>query len=116
VSEGGGARYITLDGAQTRMVAGNNDPTPPRLADANGRVTAFERSGNSFGFTLESHVAPLFRLAGADRCSVTINGKPARAAATVPATSGPALQRYEPDPASIGRAPHQQVVRVRCIQ
>ena len=116
VSEGGAARYITLGGAETRMVAGNNDPIPPRLADANGRVTASERSGNSFGFTLESHVAPVFRLAGADRCSVSINGKPARAAATVPATSGPALQRYEPDPASIGRAPHQQVVRVRCIQ
>jgi hypothetical protein len=116
VSEGGGARYITLDGAQTRMVAGNNAPLPPRLADANGRVTASERGGDSFGFTLESHVAPVFRLAGAERCNVTINGKPARAAATVPAASGPSLQRYEPDPASIGRAPHQQVVRVRCIQ
>ncbi len=116
VTEGGAARYITLDGAETRLAVGNNDPAPPRLADANGRVTASERSGNSFGFTLESHVAPVFRLAGTERCSVTINGKPARAAATVPAASGPSLQRYESDPASLGRAPHQQVVRVRCVQ
>ena len=115
-ADGKGARYITLAGGEARLSMTANAARRPHLADANGRITAFLREGDSFDFTLESQVAPSFRLADAGRCAVTINGKPARPATSVPAASGSTLQRHDTDPASLGRAPHQQVVRVRCLQ
>ena len=118
-SAGPNARYITLAGAQARLsfAASHASPAPRAyLADANGPVSMLTRDADSFGFTLTTHVAPQFRLAQAERCSVTINGKPARPAETAPAAAGISLQRHDADPASLGRAPHQQVVRVRCLQ
>jgi hypothetical protein len=118
MSAEGASRYLTLDGPQARLVfpATATLAAAPRLADANGRVSAFTRDGDSFTFTLATEVAPTFRLARAGRCDVTINGRSAKPADRSIAGNGEPLQRYDTDPASLGRAPHQQVVRVRCDQ
>lgn len=116
-ADGPNARYVTLAAAEARLsFAAPAGTAQPYLADANGGISALTREAGSFGFTLSTHVPPVFRLAQAERCSVTINGKPARPAEKSPAAAGISLQRYDADPASLGRAPHQQVVRVRCIQ
>ncbi|MBL8376827.1 MAG: hypothetical protein JNM79_03080, partial [Burkholderiales bacterium] len=109
VASGPGGRYLTLAGAQARIVAARaGAATPPGVAEANGRIDALARLGGNLEFTLTSHVAPTFRLHDAASCSVTINGRTARPA--------PGTQTYDTDPAGAGRAPHQQVVRVRCVQ
>ncbi len=115
-SDGPNARYITLAAGHARLSFAAASPAPPYLADANGAISALTRDADSFGFTLTAHVAPQFRLAQAERCSVTINGRPTRPADKTPAAAGISLQRYDTDPAGLGRAPHQQVVRVRCLQ
>lgn len=121
VAAGPQAQYLILAGAETRLNFRASEPAAAAgpmayLADANGRVSALRRDADSIEFTLSSHMAPTFRLAQADRCSVTINGRPARPADKPSAASGISLQRYDTDPAGLGRAPHQQVVRVRCLQ
>ena len=121
VAAGPQAQYLTLAGAQTRLNFRASGPVGAAgplayLADANGRVSALRRDADSIEFTLSSHMAPTFRLAQADRCAVTINGRPARPVDKPSAASGISLQRYDTDPAGLGRAPHQQVVRVRCLQ
>ena len=120
VAPGPAARYITLGGPQARlaMAAGNGAAPLPSLLDANGQIAEIVRDEREFGFTLTSQVAPLFRLSLPGRCSVSINGKPARAGASEPQPGSPGLTltRYDSDPAVIGRAPHRQVVRVRCVQ
>ena len=115
------AHYLTLAGTETRLSFRASESATVAapmayLADANGRVSALRRDADAIEFTLSSHMAPTFRLAQADRCTVTINGKPARPADKASAASGISLQRYDTDPAGLGRAPHQQVVRVRCLQ
>ena len=119
---GPNARYITLAGPEARLAFGAGGSAriaapPAYLADANGAVSDVAREPGAFGFTLTAHVAPSFRLANAERCAVTINGKPARAGiADRAGPAGIALSRHDADPIGLGRAPHQQVVRVRCLQ
>ena len=121
-ASGPNARYITLAGPEARLALGaaGAAPNPAHAAylfDANGAISEIARAGGAFGFTLTSHVAPSFRLANAERCTVTINGKPARAGiADRAGPAGIALLRHDADPNGLGRAPHQQVVRVRCLQ
>ncbi|MBL8385793.1 MAG: endo alpha-1,4 polygalactosaminidase [Burkholderiales bacterium] len=116
VAPGPSARYLTLDGGRARLRLAAGGPALPYLVDANGRVSSVVRDGDEFGFTLESHVAPTFRLALTERCTVTINGRAARATERKPEGSGMFLQRHDADPTGLARAPHQQVVRVRCLQ
>ena len=81
---------------------------PAHLRDANGAVSELARDASGFSFTLTSHVAPTFRLAGAESCGVSVNGNRPyafHAQRIPPANPAPPLQRYDPDPAGIGRAP-----------
>lgn len=112
VSAPGTARYVTLAAAEARLAFGA--PVGPYLADANGTVDELSRGPDGLQFSLESQVAPSFRLAAAERCGVTINGAAVRLVPSAPAEAGIPLQRHDTEPAGPGRAPYRQVVRVRC--
>ena len=115
---GPNARYFTLTAAEARLAypAGATQALP-HLQEANGSIADFTRDADAFGFTLRSHLNPMFRLANAERCSVTVNGRTVRPVADrVPPVIGQTSQRHDLDPAAVGREPHQQVVRVRCLQ
>ena len=117
VAPGPNARYLTLSDGPARLVYAKGEAAPtPHLVDANGRISALERAAGGFGFTLVSQIPPTFRVVVAERCGVSINGRAVRPAERIPVAAGFSQQRYDTDPASLGRAPHQQVVRVRCIQ
>ena len=115
---GPNARYFTLTAAEARLAyPAGAAQTLPYLQEANGSIADFTRDADAFGFTLRSHLNPMFRLANAERCSVTVNGRAVRPVADrAPPVIGQTSQRHDLDPTAVGREPHQQVVRVRCLQ
>jgi hypothetical protein len=47
----------------------------PALAEANARITSFQRAGDGFSFGLAGHRPLEFRLADAARCNVSSDGR-----------------------------------------
>jgi len=60
---GSAARFAVVDAARAARV--------PYLAEANGRIEQFARTGHGFSFDLRARVAPQYRLANAGACRVT---------------------------------------------
>jgi len=56
------ARFAVVDAGQASRL--------PYLAEANGRLEHFSRTGSGFSFDLRARVAPMFRLANAGACRV----------------------------------------------
>lgn len=69
---GPGGTYVHLAGSAARFAVIDEKDAPhvPYLADANGRIENFTRTGNSFSFDLRARVAPQYRLANAGACRV----------------------------------------------
>ncbi|HLX01216.1 MAG TPA: bifunctional glycoside hydrolase 114/ polysaccharide deacetylase family protein [Trinickia sp.] len=67
---GPGGTYVHLTGSEARfaVVDAGEAPQVAYLAEANGRIDNFTRTGQSFSFDLHAHVAPRFRLADAQAC------------------------------------------------
>ncbi len=75
----GGGVYVHLDGGDARFqFAPSATRAVPELPEANGLVRDWRRDGSSTRFTFAGYFKPFFRLANADQCNVTIDGKPAR--------------------------------------
>jgi polysaccharide biosynthesis protein PelA len=77
---GPGGVYVHLTGtdARFREIDAARAPRIPHLAEANGVVTNFTRTGNGFSFDLASHVVPHFAIGGEARpgaCRVSGNGR-----------------------------------------
>lgn len=70
---GPGGTYVHLAGSDARftVIDAAAAPRVPYLAEANGRIDNFSRTGNSFSFDLHARVAPLYRIADAGACRVS---------------------------------------------
>lgn len=70
---GPGGTYVNLAGSAARftVVDASRAARVPYLADANGVLDRFQRTGSGFSFDLHAHVAPQFTLANAGACRVT---------------------------------------------
>ncbi|MGT2511619.1 bifunctional glycoside hydrolase 114/ polysaccharide deacetylase family protein [Cupriavidus basilensis] len=80
----GGGVYVHLaDGASRivmRAASAAAVPAGPEIAEASGFVRNWQRAGEGgaqqIRFEFRGYTKPFFRLAGADRCRVAINGQP----------------------------------------
>jgi len=70
---GPGGTYVHLAGSEARfaVIDAKDAPHVPYLAEANGRIDNFSRTGNSFSFDLHARVAPLYQVANAGACRVS---------------------------------------------
>lgn len=70
---GPGGTYVHLAGSEARFAVIDAAAAPhiPYLAQANGRIDHFSRTGNSFSFDLHARVPPLYQVANAGACRVT---------------------------------------------
>ncbi len=73
----GGGVYVHMDGGNARFsMTPSALSAVPELPEANGAVLDWHRDGNATRFSFAGYHQPFFRLANADRCSVSIDGKP----------------------------------------
>ena len=72
----GDTTYIHLHAGEAKFRLASEPSSRPVLAEANARITAFEADANGLRFALAGHQKIEFRLAGAERCSVSVAGKP----------------------------------------
>jgi hypothetical protein len=82
-------RYIHLTGSDAHIRFGQAGRAVPYLAEANARLTGWERGADGLQFALDGHAPIEFSLANALGCRVRTDGKP------VTAKSGGALARFK---------------------
>jgi hypothetical protein len=70
----GDQTYATVTGADVELRYGAAVPAGPRIAEANARITRFERSGNTARVAFSGHVPVEFRLQDNARCDVRHEG------------------------------------------
>jgi hypothetical protein len=70
-----GQRYLHLTGDVARIVFTPRPPRAPYLAEANGRITRFERDGASLRFGLAGHLPLTFALGNVAGCGVHADGR-----------------------------------------
>jgi uncharacterized protein (TIGR01370 family) len=68
-------RYVHLAGAETVLRVMPAPAAAPQLADANARITAYQRTPEGFTMRLEGHRPVAFALAGAAGCEVRANDR-----------------------------------------
>ena len=75
---GPAANYITLSGAETRLATAPDNAALPYVAEANGAISALQRSPGELQFTLTVNGSGLglLALAAPTACSLTIDGRP----------------------------------------
>lgn len=71
----GDSNYVHLYAGEVRFRFTTGMVTAPALAEANARISSFQRTGSGFSFGLAGHRPLEFRIAGAGRCSVDIGGR-----------------------------------------
>lgn len=71
----GESTYVHLYGNASRLEFAPRGTPLPALAEANGHITSFLRTGDGLTFGLAGHRPLEFRLADAGRCSVSIDGR-----------------------------------------
>lgn len=77
-SSGPGGTYVHLGDEGARFQIGKDDGREPYVVSANGRISDLIQTPGRLSFTFQSHVKPKLTLARTSRCTVTVNGKPAR--------------------------------------
>jgi hypothetical protein len=71
----GESTFVHLHADEARFGFAPGAANAPTLAEANARLTSFERTATGFSFGLAGHRPLEFRLAGAERCSADIGGR-----------------------------------------
>jgi hypothetical protein len=76
-----GAARVTFDatGAAAAQSAAASNAGVPYIAQANGFVRRFTRTGNRLSFEFGGYYQPFVELANAQRCSVSVAGRPVAA-------------------------------------
>ncbi len=69
-------RYVHLAGREAVLRVAPAPAPAPQLADANARLTAYERTPDGFTMRLEGHRPLAFTLAGAAGCEVRADNRP----------------------------------------
>lgn len=71
----GEATFIHLHAGEARFRLSTQPAARPLLADANARITSFEAQPEGLRFSLAGHQPVEFRLSGAQRCTVSAEGR-----------------------------------------
>ena len=71
----GESAYVHLYADEARIGFAQGVAPLPALAEANARITSFQRAGDGFAFGLAGHRPLEFRLADAGRCSASSDGR-----------------------------------------
>lgn len=80
-NSGPNGTYVHLSDSRAKFAISThsmNKNAGPYLADANGQVSNLRRTGNTLAFDFKSHVHGIVRLAQANACQVSVNGKSAK--------------------------------------
>ncbi|WP_118179904.1 sugar ABC transporter [Paraburkholderia phosphatilytica] len=99
--------HINNGAATVSFDAGSASNTLPYIAEANGYVRRFERTTNGLSFEFGGYYQPFVKIANAQSCRVTVDGKP------VAAQHDGATLRFD-TPASADLQIHYQPVEISC--
>jgi hypothetical protein len=89
-SDHNGQRYLHLAAGEANFRLSESEQRLPYLADANGRIEKFARSGSELALTLDAHLPLAFALGNAGGCSLHAGGQ-----ALAPRETAGGISRYE---------------------